>query len=136
MTTMTERIAGSDQHHAARRAASVVLFWMLAAVLVFTIHIRVDPDWPRTGAVATIVTLLGTAYAYTRLVAPRAGISHSLGVGIAWLVLSIATEIAITTRVGHGWYSLLGSPDRPLLRNVFLFVWVFAPALFAWNEDR
>jgi hypothetical protein len=69
-------------------------------------------------------------------VAREAGITHALGVGIAWLVLSIATEIALTTRVGHGWFTLLGSPDRPLLRNVLLFVWIFAPALFARRESE
>ena len=57
-----------------------------------------------------------------------------MGVGIAWLILAIVAEIAISSRLGHGWYALIGTPDHPLLRNLFLFVWVFAPALFARRE--
>ena len=50
------------------------------------------------------------------------------------LILTVMTEIVVTTRIGHGWYALLGTPQWPLLRNIFLFVWIFAPALFARGE--
>ena len=108
-------------------AALVVFFWMVAAALVTA---------SRTSAVAPIAALIVMAYAYSRLVACEAGITHALGVGIAWLLLSISTEIVLASRLGHGWFTLLGSPDRPLLRNVLLFVWVFAPALFARRTLR
>jgi hypothetical protein len=51
-------------------------------------------------------------------------------------MFGIVTEIAGTMRLGHGWYAVLGSPERPLLRNIFFFVWIFAPAIFARREDN
>lgn len=74
------------------------------------------------------------AYGYTRFCARHAGISHALGVGIAWLTLGISTELVMATRLGHEWDAVLGSPDLPLLRNVLFFVWIFAPAVFARRE--
>ena len=135
MTTMTQRasFAGS-RHRPAATAVMVLLFWLAAAALVGTVHIELDPLSPSGGAVATIAAVFVVAYCYTRVCARNAGTSHALGVGTAWLVLAIAAEIAMTSRLGHGWYALLGSPQRPLLRNVFLFVWVFAPAFFARGE--
>lgn len=101
-------------------AGFVFLFWLVAAAMVTA---------TQAGEVVTIATLLVTAFAYTRLVARESGITHALGVGIAWLSLSICAEIAVHAH-------LLGSPDRPLLRNVILFAWVFAPALFARRETH
>jgi hypothetical protein len=66
-----------------------------------------------------------------RLGAPEGTIDHALGVGIAWLVMAIFTEVVVAAVVGHGWYLVLGSPARPALRNLFLFVWIFGPAVFA-----
>jgi hypothetical protein len=113
------------------RGIVVALFWMTAAVLVVAAHVELDPLSPLGGAAATIAAIVAAAYSYTRVVARDGGLTHALGVGIAWLVLSIVAEVTMTTRLGHGWFTLIGSPDRPLLRNVFLFVWIFAPALFA-----
>lgn len=48
-----------------------------------------------------------------------------------WLVLAIVAEMPMSAHLGRDWYGLLGSPDHPLLRNVFLFVWVFARMLRA-----
>jgi hypothetical protein len=119
------------RHHPVTTAVLVSLFWGAAAVLVATCHARLDARSPAGGTFAAIAAIAGAAYAYTRLCARHAGISHALGVGIAWLALAIAAEIMVSSRIGHGWYSLIGTPDRPLLRNVLLFVWIFAPALFA-----
>lgn len=124
----------SRRHHPAMTAVFVVLFWLLAAALVMTAHMRIEPHSPAAGATAAFASLVVAAYCYTRLVAREAGISHALGVGITWLVLSITVEIALGTRLGHGWYSLLGSPGRPLLRNLYLFIWIFAPAFFAHGD--
>ena len=137
MTTMTRPAApfAWRPHHPAATAALVVLFWMVAAALVAAIRIELEPRSPNGAAAATIAALLLTAYAYWRLVAREAGVAHALGVGTAWLLLSIAAEIAVTTRVGHEWFTLLGSPDRPLLRSALLFVWVFGPALFARRDS-
>jgi len=111
----------------------VLLFWLVAAALVAAAH-ELDPWSPLTGAAVTIGAVFAVAYCYIRFCAPNAGISHALGVGTTWLVLAIAGELAISAWLGHGWYALLGTPDRPLLRNVFLFVWIFAPAFFARGE--
>lgn len=138
MTTMTRAAAGfSDvRHHPAVTATLVVLFWLAAAILVATSHVELDALSTSGGAVATIGAIVLAAYAYTRLCARHAGVSHALGVGIAWLVLAIGCEIVVSNRIGRGWYALIGSPGRPLLRNLFLFVWVFAPALFAQRESE
>lgn len=136
MTTMTHPATSfaDSRHHPLTIAVLVGLFWLAAAALVGTAHEEIDPLSVSGGAVMAIGAVLLCAYCYTRYCARHAGITHALGVGIAWLVLAIATEIASTTHLGRGWYDLIGTPDRPLLRNVFLFVWVFAPALFAHRE--
>ena len=133
MTTMAHPAAtfADVRHHPVTTAALVSLFWIAAAVLVATCHTELDALSPSGGAVAAIAAIVGVAYGYTRLCARRAGVSHALGVGIAWLALAVITEIAISSRIGHGWYALIGTPDRPLLRNVLLFVWIFSPALFS-----
>jgi len=137
MTTMTRRAPFADfRHRPATTAVLVLLFWLAAAALVGTAHVELDPLSSSGGTVATIGAVFLVAYCYTRVCARNAGTSHALGVGTVWLVLAIATEIAMSSRLGHGWYALLGSPDRPLLRNVFLFVWVFAPAFFARGEIK
>ena len=133
MTTMAQRATGfaDVRHHPVTTALLVVLFWIAAAVLVATCHIELDALSESGSAVATIASIVIVAYAYTHFCARCAGIDHALGVGIAWLVLAIVVEITVTSRTGHGWYALIGSPDRPLMRNVFMFVWIFAPAFFA-----
>ena len=105
-------------------AALVLVFWLVAAIVVAAAH-----EEP-----VTIATLLVTAFAYTRLAARESGITHALGAGVAWLVLSIAAEMTATAVLGHPWCALLGTPAHPLLRNINLFVWIFAPALFARGE--
>lgn len=119
-----------------RLAIFVVLFWIIAAACVTAAHRALDPHSFAAASAATIAAVVVAAYGYTHLCAPHAGISHALGVGIAWLVLAIAIEIAMTTHLGHGWYALVGSPDRPLMRNISFFVWIFSPALFAQFKDE
>jgi hypothetical protein len=102
----------------------VFLFWLAAALLV-----------AMAGAFVKIAAIVAVAFAYTRLCARCAGMPYALGVGIAWLVLTIAAELLMTAHLGRGWFGLLGSPERPLLRNIDLFVWIFAPALFARGEE-
>jgi hypothetical protein len=109
----------------------VLLFWTIAAALVAACHFGIETRWPAAGAAGAIVSVAAAAYAYMRLHARDRGTSHALGVGVAWLGLAIVAEVTISMRLGHGWYALLGSPAHPLLRNAFLFVWVFAPAAFA-----
>jgi hypothetical protein len=138
MTAMTHPAVSFSEarHHPLTRAILIVLFWAAGAIVVATVHIELDPLSATGGAVATIAAIVVAAFCYTRFCARQAGISHALGVGIVWLVLAIVTEMTLTSRLGHEWYDLIGSPDHPLLRNVFLFLWIFAPALFARGEDK
>jgi hypothetical protein len=119
-------------HRLTTTAAVVVLFWLAAAGAAAAAQMNLGPI-PAT--VATIAAILLAAYGYTRFCARQAGISHALGVGIAWLALSIISEIVLAAQLDRGWYAVLGSPARPLLRNLFFFVWIFGPALFARRED-
>ena len=135
MTHPAARFA-ETRHHLATTAALVVAFWTAAAVAVTAAQIKLHPISAANATASTIAAIVLAAWCYTHFCARYAGISHALGVGIAWLVLSIVTELVIAARVGHGWYGVLGSPDRPLLRNVFFFVWIFSPAIFARREDH
>ena len=131
MTTMTHPISQPARRHALTAPAFMALFWIAAATLVVTARVSLDRISPIASEAAMIAAIIAAAYAYTRLIAPHAGVTHALSVGITWLVLSIVTELTIAARLGHGWFTLIGSPDHPLLRNVYLFVWIFAPILFA-----
>jgi len=138
MTTMTQQATSfaDSHHHFATTAGLVTLFWLIAAAGAGAVHTAIDPLSASGGAVASIAVIVVCAWCYTRFCARWAGISHALGVGIAWLMFGIVAEMAVTTRLGHGWYAVLGTPARPLLRNIFLFVWIFAPAIFARREDN
>ena len=116
-------------------AVLVAVTWIGGAVLVAAAHTWLDNLSVSGGAVATSASIAAIAFVYMRVCAPQATISHALGVGIAWLSLAIVTEMVVVTQTGAPWYGLLGSPERPLLRNCFLFVWIFAPAFFARNAD-
>ena len=135
MTHPAARFA-ETRHHVATTAGLVVLFWTAAAASVTAAQTKLQPIWPAGATVATIAAIVLAACCYTRFCAQYAGISHALGVGIAWLALGIVIELVMVTRAGDGWVSVLGSPDRPLLRNVIFFAWIFSPAIFARREDQ
>ena len=122
-------------HNPVTTGALVFAFWLGAALLIVTAHRTIEPLSPAACTVTTIAILITASYGYTRVAAQQAGITHALGVGIAWLVLSIAAEMLLSPEVHHGWFYLLGSPTRPLIRNIDLFLWIFAPALFARGEE-
>ena len=133
-THLTPRFA-ETRHRLTTTAALVILFWIAAAAAVAAAQTELRPVSPAGGAVATIGAILLAAFGYTHFCARCAGLSHALGVGITWLVLGIATELAMAAYLGRGWDVVLGSTDQPLLRNIFLFVWIFAPAFFAHREE-
>ena len=135
MTHPAARFA-ETRHDAATTAGLVVVFWMAAAAAVTAAQMKLHPVSPAGATVATIIAIVLAAWGYTRFCARCAGISHALGVGIAWLVLGSVTELVMATLAGHGWFGVLGSPDRPLLRNVIFFVWIFSPAIFARREEQ
>lgn len=122
------------RHNRMTTAVLVILFWICAAVAVAIAQTRLQPVSPAGGATATVAAILLAAYCYTRFCARYAGISHALGVGIAWLALGIATELVMAARLRHEWNAVLCAPDHPLLRNLVFFVWIFAPALFARRD--
>ncbi len=117
-------------------ATLVVMFWLLAATLVVAAHVQIGSRSQGAACVAGIGAMIVAAFGYMRVAARDCDVSHALAVGIAWLVLSIAAEIALTSRTGHGWFLLLGAPAHPLLRNIDLFAWIYAPALFARHALR
>ena len=55
----------------------------------------------------------------------------ALFVGVGWAALAMITEVAASTRLGRGWFDLIGAPAHDALRIVMLFAWIATPALFA-----
>jgi hypothetical protein len=135
MTTMTRSAGRSTGTTRELLTTALLVFavWLATAALVGTIHIAIDPLSPASGAVVTTAAILCAAWVYTRL-SRNDGVEHALGVGIAWLALTIVAEMLMTSRLGHAWYVLLGSPVHPLLRNLNFFLWIFATAGFARRE--
>lgn len=132
MTTASQQVRfTASQHPRVRAALGVVGLWLVAALAVAAAHTLLEPLSAPGCAAVTTVAILAAAYGYTRLFAPSAGLNHALGVGVAWLTMALVVEVVMTAQHGQGWHGLLGAPEHPLLRNVFLFLWVFAPALFA-----
>jgi hypothetical protein len=117
------------------RCALVSLFWLAAAIVVAAAHITLDRRSVAASAAAAIGAIVAAAYAYTRFCAHGSNIVDALAVGIAWLSIAIVAELVISAGVGHGWYALIGTPEHPLLRNVFMFVWIFAPMLCARRAE-
>jgi hypothetical protein len=137
MATMTRHVQRSttDTTRGPLTAAlDVLALWIAAASAVAVVHLQLEARWPRAGALATSAAILFAAWCSRRFSRRDRGPHHALGVGIAWLLLTIVTELVVTARLGHGWYALLGSPAHPLLRNVNLFLWIFAPSFFAHRE--
>jgi hypothetical protein len=122
-----------SSHSPLLTAALVFLFWLAAAMLVVVAQMKADT---RLSAFATLIAIPSVAFLYTHTCARRHGASHALGVGTVWLVLSVIAEMLIATRLGHTWFALLGTPQRPLLRTVLLFVWVFSPVVFARRDFK
>ena len=115
---------------------AVVLFWIVAAAVVVFTQTWLVPRSLFVGSLAASLAIFATAYGYTRYCARFAGASHALGVGIVWLLLAVLTEMAFEAVLGTSWNALLVSPSHPLLRNIFLLLWVFAPVVFAHSEDQ
>jgi hypothetical protein len=80
------------------------------------------------------LAIVATALVYMKFAAREATIDHALFAGATWLVLGILAELVIAARIGHGWFEIIGSPASSL-RNVLMFAWIFAPALFATKAE-
>jgi len=136
MTTMTSitNIAPTKRRSAAR-VALVAVFWIIAALLVAVAHQKLYAASPVVAVVIEALAIVATAGIYIRITAPHSTLDHALFVGTVWVLLGIATEIAMTANSGRQWVALLGSPTNGGLRCVLLIVWVIAPALFVRSRD-
>jgi len=99
----------------------VVFFWLLAAL----------PMIVASTAAMKIGTIVVVAWLYVRFGTRHCTVDQALLVGLTWLLLDIAAEIATTRYLGHGWFDLIGSPAHHGWRDVLLLTWIGAPALFA-----
>jgi uncharacterized MnhB-related membrane protein len=113
-----------------KSAALVLLFWLIAALLVIELHRMLAASSPVTCVVAQTLAILAAAFAYMKFGAADASVDHALFAGTAWLVLAILTELIMTAHDHHAWFEITGSPASAL-RNVLMFAWIAAPALFA-----
>jgi hypothetical protein len=132
--SMTSHIV-ERKRHSAIRAAMIVVLWIAAAFLVAIAHLKMDAISPVASVVVEVTAIMAMAGAYVRLVTPEATLDHALFVGTTWVLLGIATEIAMTANSGHQWFALLGSPTNGGLRCVLLITWVIAPALFVRSRE-
>ena len=111
-----------------RTLSSVLFFWAAAAVLVLWADRTIT--WPVGGVLLKTLAIVLVAFAYMRLAVREATLDHALFVGVTWLLLAIGAELLLTRHFGRSWFELLGSPDSAL-RNILMFAWIGAPALFA-----
>jgi len=100
-------------------------------VLVMAIHNSLEPVSPARWPHGEVVIIMTMAFVPMRLVAREASIGDALLIGVAWLSVSIMTEMIAAAFLSHGWFPLIGSLARPLLRNVLLVAWTASPELFA-----
>jgi hypothetical protein len=123
------------KHNTAMRAVLSVVFWGVAALAVSIVHQRADAASPVFCAAVKVIAIVAMAGAYIKLAAPEASLDHALLIGTTWVLLGIATEIAMTTASGHQWFALLGAPANGGLRCVLLITWIIAPALFVRSRE-
>ncbi|MGA7616136.1 MAG: hypothetical protein WBX15_13250 [Thermoanaerobaculia bacterium] len=125
----------SSPRHLVTTAVLVAIFWLPAAILVVGAHAALDAQSAAGSETAALAGLGVIAYGYTRLVARESGVAHGIGVGIAWLLLSIVAELALR-KTAQGAVDLLGSPSRPFLRDICVLGWIFAPSLFVRRRSE
>ncbi len=139
MTTMIRSLTSDSgqpkKHHAVTRAALLVVFWIVAAVLVAIVHQTIDASSPVISVILKVGAIVVIAAAFGRLAASEGTLNYALFVGTTWVLLDIATEISMTVRSGHQWFALIGSPANGGLRCVLLIAWIIAPALFVRRRE-
>jgi hypothetical protein len=115
--------------------AMTVVFWALAAVLVF------EADRMTTGIAATgaalikVAVIVAMAWAFIRFAAPWATVNDAALAGLAWFAMGVAAEISMAAMMGRGWFVLLGAPTSAVARAILLMAWAGAPALFARHSQ-
>src|SRR5438046_1500087 len=99
VTSWTKRLPGTF---------ALLFSWSVAAALV------VSADGTMASPVLAVVVktcaIVAVAFVYMRLIAHEVSLDHALFAGVAWLILAILAEIAMTRHLGHAWFELLGSP--------------------------
>jgi hypothetical protein len=110
--------------------AIVLLSWCAAAVLVVSAGRELNPASPAV-AVAKVGAIIIVAFVYMKFATREVSLDHALFVGVIWLSLVIIAELAMSAHLRHGWFELMGSPARAVLRNLLLVTWMAAPSLFA-----
>ncbi|HSY51663.1 MAG TPA: hypothetical protein VLC46_22865 [Thermoanaerobaculia bacterium] len=139
MTTMTRSLTSDSgprkKRHAVTRAALLVVFWSVAALLVAIVHQTIDASSPVVSVILKVGAIVVIAAAFGRLAASESTLNYALFVGTTWVLLDIATEIFMTVRLGHQWFALLGSPANGGIRCVLLISWIIAPALFVRSRE-
>jgi hypothetical protein len=88
---MTTALSHQSQEHfapgkrnAAMRAATIVVFWAVAALLAAIVHRTFGAASPVESAVIKVAAIVVIAAAYSRLAAPRASLDHALLTGTSW----------------------------------------------------
>lgn len=104
---------------------AAVSFWAAAALLSAAAHSLFRSAPAAAVVVLKAAVILVVACVYMRIVASSATLDHALFTGVTWLLLAIFADVATHTR-----FELLG-PPASAMRNVLMFAWVMAPALFA-----
>ena len=138
MTTMTRSLTtdvAQTKLRTVTRVALLAVFWIIAALLVAISHQKLYAASPVVAVAIEAVAIVATAGAYIRIAAPQSTLDHALFAGTVWVLMGIATEIAMTANSGRQWFALLGSPANGGLRCVLLIAWVIAPALFIRSRD-
>jgi hypothetical protein len=139
MTTMTRSLTSHSgqrkKQGAVTRAALLVVFWSVAALLVAIVHQTIDASSPVVSVILKVGAIVAIAAAFSRLAASEGTLNYALFVGTTWVLLDIATEIFMTVRSGHQWFALIGSPANGGLRCVLLIAWIIAPALFVRSRE-
>jgi hypothetical protein len=135
MTQSIDRQAAQRKHNAATRAALIVVFWGVAALLVAVANRSMYATSPVICVAIEVVAIVAVAGMYVRLVMPESTLDHALLAGTTWVLLGIATEIAMTASSGRQWTALIGSPANGGLRCVILIAWIIAPALFVRSRE-
>jgi hypothetical protein len=107
--------------------------WGVAVLLVLAAHQILEPLSAVMCVVAKVFAIVAVAFGYMRFVTRDATLDHALAVSVIWLALAIVAEITLTMQEHHGWYQLVGSPTSAM-RNLLIFAWAFAPALFARGD--
>ncbi|HEX9163967.1 MAG TPA: hypothetical protein VF980_19830 [Thermoanaerobaculia bacterium] len=131
MTSVAQAVASrAPRPRFLTRAALAILWWSWAAAFV----VMAQQTFGRTSLAAVIVAkavvILLAGAAYVKF-ARDCSVEHAIVVGAAWIVLSVAAELIVSTQTHHAWYGLLGPESSQVVRDLLLILWVASPAVSA-----